>query len=588
MKGGCRPDLARTTRLFDSAGGIARNPMADFDLSKIYFAYRPAAEGYFHIMSMAADGAALQQLTEGPFHDYWPCPLPDGGLAFISTRCRARFLCWRPQAAVLFRMDAAGQQLRPLSFANLTEWGPSVMNDGRIIWQRSEYIDKGADFSHTLWAIRPDGTHPELIFGNDIIQPNGYANGRQVPESSEFLCTLVSHFGDLNGPLALVDPAQGRFNPEAITSITPEVPWPGMWPRNECFRDPLPLARDYFLCSHAPRDQFGLYVIDRFGNREILYLDEQIGSMSPTLFQRRPTPPVLPAAIDDEEAMGEFFVEDVYRGIEQQVPRGAIRYLRVCQEVRAELEALPDGSYRSDHPSFEDWYATPVHKVSGPFGWPSYVAKASLGIVPVEVDGSARFRAPAGKVLYFQVLDDQLNELQRMRSVVQLQPGEKRSCVGCHEPRSFAPPARMPLALAQPPRDLQPPPWGPEPFDYSKVVQPVWDQHCVQCHNGQDRQRINLISALDGEKIPTSYRELIEQGWVHFLDFGYNSGGNEKRAAMTFGSLKSKLWELLNEGHYDVELSLDDRHRIKCWIDLNCPLWPDYQYRPDRPVAAAR
>ena len=96
--------------------------------------------------------------------------------------------------------------MRPLSFANLTEWGPSVMTDGRIIWQRSEYVDKGADFSHTLWAIRPDGTHPELVFGNDIIQPNGYANGREVPGTTEFLCTLISHFGDLNGPLALVDP----------------------------------------------------------------------------------------------------------------------------------------------------------------------------------------------------------------------------------------------------------------------------------------------------------------------------------------------------------------------------------------------
>ena len=44
------------------------------------------------------------------------------------------------------------------------------MRDGRILWTRSEYIDKGADFGHTLWAIRPDGTHPELVFGNDTPQ----------------------------------------------------------------------------------------------------------------------------------------------------------------------------------------------------------------------------------------------------------------------------------------------------------------------------------------------------------------------------------------------------------------------------------
>ena len=44
--------------------------------------------GYFHLMSMAADGRGVKQLTDGPFHDFFPCPLPDGGLAFISTRCR--------------------------------------------------------------------------------------------------------------------------------------------------------------------------------------------------------------------------------------------------------------------------------------------------------------------------------------------------------------------------------------------------------------------------------------------------------------------------------------------------------------------
>ncbi|HUT25486.1 MAG TPA: discoidin domain-containing protein, partial [Sumerlaeia bacterium] len=217
------PSEAKVATLFDSGGGIARNPMANFDLTKIYFAYRESEDGYFRIMRMGPDGGNLTQLTDGPFHDYWPCPLPDGGLAFISTRCKARYLCWRPQAAVMFRMDADGSGIRPLSYANLTEWAPSVMNDGRIIWQRSEYIDKGADFSHTLWAIRPDGSKPELVFGNTIIQPNGYANGREVPGAHEICCTLISHFGDLNGPIALLDLDKGRFNPKAVNCLTPEV-----------------------------------------------------------------------------------------------------------------------------------------------------------------------------------------------------------------------------------------------------------------------------------------------------------------------------------------------------------------------------
>ena len=623
--GRLEPDRATVTTLFESGGGIARNPMANFDCSSIYFGYRPNAGGYFHVMKMAADGSALRQVTDGPFHDYWPCPLPDGGLAFISTRCRARFLCWRPQAAVLFRMEADGTGIRPLSFANLTEWGPSVMSDGRIIWQRSEYIDKGADFGHTLWSIRPDGTGARLVFGNDIIQPNGYANGREVPGTGEFLCTLVSHFGDLNGPLALLDVRRGRFNPKAIHCLTTEVPRPGMWPVNECFRDPVPVSSDHFLCSYAPRDKFAIYVVDRFGNREMLHMDDRFGSMCPTMFRPVAAPPVLPTSefintdsvvsdtpgnrlpeCDTPEARrllgdpadgkasgghgaphkpGELFVADVYQGIEPAVKRGTVKYIRVCQEVRADLEEMQNGVYRSDHPDFMEFYATPVHKVSGPFGWPSYVAKASLGITPVEEDGSARFIAPAGKVLYFQALDEDFNELQRMRSVVQLQPGERRSCIGCHDDRNDTPaPTRyFPLALQREALPLDPPPWGAVPIAYEKVVQPVLDAKCVKCHGPHDKDGFDLSSQLDAEKIPASYRTLVSGGWVHYLDCGWNSGGTEKRQALTFGTVRSKLWNTLDAGHHDVELSIDDIRRIKCWTDMNCPLWPDYIHRSQRP-----
>ena len=576
------PDRATETRLFDAGPGIARNPAANFDLSKVYFGYRPSEDGYYHIMAVNPDGSGPKQLTYGPFHDFWPCPLPDGGIAAISTRCTCRALCWRPQVSVLFRMDADGSNIRPLSLANLTEWAPSVMNDGRIIWTRWEYLDKGADFGHTLWSIRPDGTYPELVFGNTIIQPNGYANGREVPGTHEICCTLISHFGDLNGPIALLDIVKGRFNPEAIASLTPEVPWPGSWPREECFRDPVPVARDYFLCSHAPRRRFGIYVIDRFGNRELVHADPAISIMCPTVYRARKAPPVIAAAPRPDSARGEFVLTDVYEGLEPTVKRGAVRYVRVVEEVRSELQQLPNGEYRKDHRDFTDWYATPVHKVSGPHGWPAYVAKAPWGLVPVEEDGSAHFFAPAGKTLYLQALDKDFNELQRMRSVVHLQPGETRSCIGCHESRRMAPPAgRRPMARG--PRELQAAAWGAKPFSFERVVQPVLDAKCVRCHDSKHKMKLNLTAALDVHKVPASYRTLISRGLVHYVDCRYNAGGCEKREPLTFGTVKSKLWAVLNAGHHDVKLTTDEVRRTKTWIDLNCPLWPDYTHRPERP-----
>jgi hypothetical protein len=587
--GRLEPAEGRLTLLFDAAQGIARDAVADFDARRIYFAYRPSDRGpsaaYWHLFTMNADGSRQRQLSEGPFHDYYPCPLPDGTLAFISTRCRCRYLCWRPQAFVLFRMDAEGGGIAPLSYANLSEWAPSVMRDGRILWTRSEYLDKGADFGHTLWAIRPDGSHPALLYGNNT--RNCYVGAREVPGTSELCCTIISHGGDLNGPIGLVDVGRGPRGSEAITSITPDVAahYHMSWARAECFRDPAPLSRDYFLVSHAPSDRFGLYVIDRWGNRELLYLDPALGSTCPTPLGAVPAPPLLAGGVPAaEDEPGRLTVADVYRGLGPAVRRGSVKYLRVCQEVRAELEPVP-GGYRSDYPPFQDFYATPTHKVSGPYGWPTYVAKASLGIVPVEEDGSADFSVPPGKVLYFQLLDQDFNEIQRMRSVVQLQPGEKRSCIGCHEGRTSAPPVRPLLALADAPRPLQPPSWGAEPFSYEKVVQPVWNARCTACHHAGDKQKIDLTAALDPDRIPASYRTLISQGWVHYFDMTW---GQEHYQAepLSFGTVRSRLWQVLGDGHYDVTLSRDERQRIKCWIDLNCPLWPDYRFRPSRPAQA--
>lgn len=627
--GRLNPARGEVEALFDGSTGIVRHPVADFEAQTIYFAYRPdkpEVEGwqsYWHLMSMRADGGGLRQLTAGPFHDFDPVPLPDGELGFMSTRCQARFLCWEPQAYVLYRMQPDGANVRRLSYANVSEWDPAIMRDGRILWTRSEYLDKGADFGHTLWAIRPDGGHPELVFGNDT--PYCYGHGREVPGSQEIVCTLISH-GDHQGPIALINPAKGLFDTAAITSITPDTRPQYQMDRShsETFRDPEPVSRDHFLVSHNPGRQshWGLYVIDRFGNREVLYMDPAISSKRPSLLMARPRPPVLPEARDPvlaQQGLGQFTVQDVYEGLGSAVARGRAKYLQVSQEVPAPLQLLARGEYRASHPGFQDFYATPIHLVSGPVqsyatrsanalqahafrqgsaapaedgsakvternGWPSYVAKAVLGTVRIAEDGSANFTAPAGKVLYFHLLDENFNELQRMRSVVQLQPGEQRSCVGCHDARPAAPLRQPGQALIQPVQALTPPPWGAEPFDYERVVQPVLEANCVRCHDGKSGAKPDLQATHDANRVPASYRSLIAGGWVHYFDWHYGSR-HFKAEPLSFGTTQSRLFQTLaTKAHETVALKPGEMRALKAWIDLNCPLWPDYRFRTERPL----
>ncbi len=526
----------------------------------------------------------------GPFHDFWPIELPDGGLAFISTRCKKKFICWRPQAFVLYRMNKDGGDLSPLSYANLSEFAPSVADSGSILWTRSEYVDKGADYGHTLWSIRPDGSSPELVFGNTINLPQGYANGRQVPDSTEVSCVLISHFGDLNGPVAMIDTSLGPHDPSAIRSITPEVPWPGFWARTETFREPVPITRDILLVAHAALDRFGLYLIDRFGNRELLTIDDSIDTICPQLFEARETPPIIKSSVDSElaaQGLGRFSVTNVYRGLEGQVEHGAAKYLRVCQEMPTPLKQLDNGSYQSDHEPFMEYYASPVDILQGSFGWPSYVAKGVFGTVKIEEDGSVDFLAPAEKVLFFELLDENFNEIQRMRSVVQLRPGESRSCIGCHENRLSVPDGGLTLASSHDPQMLQEPPWGAGPFWYERVVQPVLDCRCVECHNAEtvknSVKQLDLTGVRDESRIPVSYRSLVQSGDVHYFDYTWGAGKTTKADPYTFGVSQSKVWDVLkDENHCNVSLTSEEEQAIKCWIDLNVPLWGDYQMRRER------
>jgi len=130
--------------------------------------------------------------------------------------------------------------------------------------------------------------------------------------------------------------------------------------------------------------------------------------------------------------------------------------------------------------------------------------------------------------------------------------------------------------------------WEGRPFDYERVVQPVLDRRCAGCHDGRPGSRLNLTGATDDSRVPASYRALVGQGWVHYFDWSYNPGGNEKAEPNTFGNRRSRLWQVLDAGHHGVRLTCDEELRLKAWVDLNCPLWPDYRHRLSRPLASGR
>ena len=180
--------------------------------------------------------------------------------------------------------------------------------------------------------------------------------------------------------------------------------------------------------------------------------------------------------------------------------------------------------------------------------------------MPVEADGSAHFIVPANRNVYFEVLDRDHREIQRMRSVVCLKPGETRSCIGCHERRNMAPPRRHGRrGQRRPPSRPVPPPWGTQTVSFLRDVQPMLNARCVGCHT-HDR----AANRRDPHRRPDrpvhgrlrGAAAVPERGQRHALG---HPGGRLPRPPYTYGSKVSRLAEAAGGGHHGVKLTEEER-----------------------------
>ena len=539
----------------------------------------------FHIWAADADGANLRRLTDGCNDDFDPCPLPDGGIAFMSTRRGGFGRChnvWEPLPAyTLHRMDASGGNVRTLSFHETNEWHPSVLADGRIIYTRWDYVDRSAANYHGLWVSNPDGTNPAIVFGNYTQHINACFQPKAVPGSNKVAFIAGAHHADVGGSLVLVDPDKHRLDAvtsedrfESLDVLTPEVCFPeGVgWP-GSFFHSPWPLSEDHFLVAFSFKplpgmgsgvkdDNYtGLYYFDRFGNLELLYADPDFSCMYPIPLEPRPVPPVVASSLDPQLGdEGEYVLTDVQQSFFAMPSARPIRTLRIFQ-------VLPK---------------TSTHVANQPrIGYANAEsARMLLGTVPVESDGSAYFRAPARKPLYFQAVDAAGHAVQTMRSITYLQPGERRSCVGCHEPPGTTSPGPPDmLALRRAPSTVEPGPEGTQPMSYPLLVQPVLDRHCTRCHDGGEGE-LKAAPALTADAAGTftkSYEEL--KPYVRWYEWGGQSIREIGTDPGHMGADESQLLKIVaDKTHAEhVKLSPEDCEQLCIWLDGNAPFYGTYE-----------
>ncbi len=571
-------------KLVDSPKGQILDCDISYDGREILFSWRKSADDGYHLYTIRADGSGLKQITDGEWHDYNACYLPDGGIAFLSTRSVRFAYCWVSPVGLLHRMDRDGANVVRLSANIVNDFTPSVMPDGRLIYSRWEYVDKPAIPIQSLWTINPDGTALAGFFGNRVLSPATFMEARAIPGTGQVLCVLTSHNGPARGAIGIIDPVQGNNAQAAIRNITPEVNIGQVDKGNGNsirgpYESPFPLNERWYLVSKS-----GTILLREYDGKSETVLAtprDGIGFYNARPLAARNAPPVVPSRISPEQQdsiWATVYVEDVYAGLEPYVQRGQIKQIAVVQEM--------EKAVRTDVKNRAFGFQFPVISCGA-----TYAAKTVWGFAPVLPDGSAHFQVPANVPIYFLALDAEGRALQRMRTFTHLMPGETQGCVGCHEPRNISPVARKPMALTSDALPLAVPEWSVRGFDYSALVQPVLDQHCASCHTGPTPAGKVDLSGDKTDFFNVSYETLArghkrsgEAEWDSpFTSWIPTFNGMEANilqvTPLAWGSPRSLLADLILSGHPDKAgkpmVNMDDasRRRIFTWIDLNVPYY---------------
>jgi len=578
-------------------GGSLLSPELSFDGRTILFAWSEAKafaksqgketylwgpEYSYHLFKVNSDGTGLVQLTDGATDDFDPCFLPNGRIVFISERRGGYLRCGRHcPVYTMFSMRPDGSDIVCLSFHETHEWQPSVTNDGMLVYTRWDYVDRDTNIAHHIWSCFPDGRDPRSFHGNYPVRresrPWMEMEIRAIPGSNKFVASTGAHHGHAFGSLVLIDYRTVDDNAASqLTRLTPEVPFPESEgrpiSRYMVYGTPWPLSEDDYLCVYdAEVKNRGIYWIDRFGNKELIYRDPAISCVSPMPLRPRPMPPVIPSqtvqtAEDLARTPGKappatVAVTNVYDS-DFRWPAGMkVAALRVIQ-------VLPKSTHPPNQPRIGVADQTN--------------ARAVLGTVPVEPDGSAYFRAPVGKEIYFQALDAEGMAIQSMRSGTYVHPGERLACQGCHEPKHRPPsqPQGTPLAFRRAPSEIVPDVEGSNPFSFVRLVQPVLDGRCVECH--RQKKALDLTGKIEGGYGWTrSYANLAAKYgfYFHVQNGSINKGvhGGARTNPGEFGARAAGLLKYLDPSHYGVKLSEEERHRITLWLDCNSEFYGSYE-----------
>jgi hypothetical protein len=430
-------------------------------------------ERVFNLHTMGLDGSNITQISYNQSHDRNPVIRPNGQIMFsrwdhVGGRNHFKIFTVNPDGTNMFVLYGAHSDgnsfLHPRDMDPTTKYAGFLTSDlmplqrtkeggGLMLIDAADYseqnmparksvaavggqaqatekqvnLDRGLSMYGRFTAPYPlwDGTDRVLV----SYRPCEVTKKGVVVPCSTLSADEIALLGDMNRPIAesALDPVQDNvpppyavymFNPANQSMLPVATP-----PAGFMYVDPVAIQprTEPTTVAAAPLDQAlasqnlgtlnvkSVYDTDGLGRMgaQMLVAADQAGTCTTLI------PQTAPIDVNDTRAT----VADIARMKDPADPAYNCAPARFIRAVRA--VAPP----------------TSMMKMRSSLGETEFEAQQVLGYAPIEPDGSFKLNVPADTPIALAVVDSQGRALQTHTNWIQVRPGERRTCDGCHSPR---------------------------------------------------------------------------------------------------------------------------------------------------------
>jgi HEAT repeat protein len=497
-----RPD-GKLTPLTKFTDGWVASCEVSYDGKKVLFTRRAEDNPWWQVFEIGADGSGMRQLTTGPYHHLNPAYLPDGRIVLATTRLGFRDEYHGQQCSALAVMNADGSDIHLIAANAGRDCEPTVMPDGRILFNRLDVFYNMTKAEMTIQSVFPDGTGNETLYGPErrafwakkfgpktenwyehpfswmhdrhrvvtVTQPQPLGStGEIVACSGLGLIAFKTRFSERfchKTDMALTTPFpidDHRFLCAASERHSPYVKPRGQWYDSRLrpgdpevikriqMRDPQ-RTLDRRLLRYSPellkklKADLGLHVFDaKTGKFKLVYNDPETADFEARPLAARRRPPIHHDRVTRGAFTGRILCQSVFNSQAKRVGQRA-KWIRIIegQPLVHKFMRNDDGRPRSSH-NFDP----ELRNHQGTLG-------RVLGTAPLAADGSFALEVPADRLIQCQALDADRQVVGNQIQWIYVRPGENRGCVGCHNKPETAPvPKARPRAMLTAPLRILP------------------------------------------------------------------------------------------------------------------------------------